>query len=173
MLQVYPYAIGKTHQTGTIVQNGVWGVASVSVQEPTNAAAGSNENTFQVVTLGEIIDWPEVDILKCDTEGYELEIFAGAWSFFEKTNVKNVIIEIKEFNSPAKRQLMAEIFAKGKFTTVYNYRELYGQATRDTNSFEFVDVTEFAKDAAKIITFGFEDFFFTKEAIAFPLKIEL
>ena len=59
-------------------------------------------------------------------EGFEQMVFDGAWPLFESSTVHNVIVEVKEFNSPAKRAMLLKLMTVGGFKRAYNYNEVYG-----------------------------------------------
>lgn len=47
------------------------------------------------------------------------------------SNVDNILVEVKEFNTPAKRELLRKVFYAGGFKHVYGYLEMYGGTLAD------------------------------------------
>ena len=79
--------------------------------------------TVKVQALEEIIGREETAILKVDVEGYEYEIFkdfscAG-------TKVHNVIVEVKNFNTGQKKDMLRALMDRCGLTHAYNYWEPY------------------------------------------------
>ena len=58
-------------------------------------------------------------------EGFEQQVFDGAWSLFESFTVQNVLVEVKRCNAPEKSALLAKIMQAGGFKRAYDYREVY------------------------------------------------
>lgn len=46
-------------------------------------------------------------------------------------NIDNILVEVKEFNTPAKRELLRKVFYTGGFKYVYGYYEMYGSTLAD------------------------------------------
>ncbi|KAG2425217.1 hypothetical protein HYH02_015044 [Chlamydomonas schloesseri] len=67
----------------------------------------------------------DVLLLKVDTEGYEINVFAGAMELLTKYKVHNVVVEVKRFNDPDKRELLRSLASSG-LKYIYNYMEDYG-----------------------------------------------
>ena len=52
-------------------------------------------------------------------------MFDGAWPLLESFTVHNALVEVKDFNSPAKRALLLKLMQVGRFARAYNYYEVY------------------------------------------------
>lgn len=143
--------------------------ASAATAAATKVASqreGNGGDGIRLSRLSSIVGHP-VTILKADTEGYESSVFEGAYSVLK--HVQYVIVEIKDFNTPAKRDLMHRIVVAGGFTHVYNYEEKYTSNVYPVGADAVLhDVTTIVVDKLLDASIPFEDFVFSRRV--FDLK---
>ncbi len=63
----------------------------------------------------------DVLLLKIDTEGYEASVIAGSHKVLRNHNVKNVTVEVKNYNEHVVRDFLFDLKQDGRSTHVYNY----------------------------------------------------
>jgi hypothetical protein len=124
----------------------------------------------QVIPLHKVVK-EDVVLLKIDTKGYEKDVIEGSEQLFKNHVVHNVIIEVKNFNDPYKRDLMHHLKEIGHFTHVYSYHDSYDY---DRISLEFEDLKPRFFDVTEIIgnkkyheIVPYEDLWFCKQPISF------
>ncbi|KAH9548815.1 hypothetical protein CY35_11G106600 [Sphagnum magellanicum] len=124
----------------------------------------------QVIPLHKVVK-EDVVLLKIDTEGYEKDVIEGSEQLFKNHVVHNVVIEVKNFNDPDKRDFMHHLKEIGHFTHVYSYHDSYDY---DRISLEFEDLKPRFFDVTEIIgnkkyheNVPYEDLWFCKQPISF------
>lgn len=87
---LFPCAVGQKegHVTMTEDADTEWGIAKV-------AQTSDGQTPIPVAVLSRMIT-SNVVLLKVDTEGFESNVFAGAWDLMGSHNVENIVVEIKE-----------------------------------------------------------------------------
>lgn len=123
--------------------------------------------TVDVARLDSVVD-EDVLLLKIDTEGYEVNVFAGAQKLLSGKRIQHILAEVKSASAPAKRSLLFDIFKKGGFVKVYNWDEVVTPLSVPFEEFglrnaTIVDVTEIVKDPTSYAPLRFQDFWFCKE----------
>jgi FkbM family methyltransferase len=92
------------------------------------AAVSAEEMVVPVVPLSELPELGESNLLllKVDVEGYEGAVLPGTWPIWDSgRTVENVIVEVKLYNSRAKRDLLRHLARSAGLRFVYSYREMY------------------------------------------------
>lgn len=114
-----------------------------------------------------------------DTEGFEDQVLAGAMDVLAGGLVDHILVEVKEFNTIQKRQLLRLVFRAGGFKYIYGYREQYSSRLESVSpSLDgmMTDLTEvIVGDPSAvhkheltqqdIVGHGCEDHFFTKHPL--------
>ncbi|XP_024390896.1 uncharacterized protein [Physcomitrium patens] len=125
--------------------------------------------TVEVTRLDSIVD-EDVLLMKIDTEGYEVNVFAGAKNLLSEHRVHHILAEVKQAGSPSKRELLYTIAKTGQFTHVYNWDEVITPLSVPLDQFTLqnatiVDVTSIVlnKDIAGYLQF--QDFWFCREPL--------
>lgn len=110
-------------------------------------------------------------LLKIDTEGFEADVLAGCWALWDSGRVvHHLLIEVKDWNSRPKRDMLRHVMRTGGFAAAYTYRELYG-GPRLTKLADVVldgrlqDVTEVIMQAQYDVTLHFEDYWLVRQPL--------
>jgi hypothetical protein len=110
-------------------------------------------------------------LLKIDTEGFEADVLAGCWALWDAGRVvHHLLIEVKDWNSRPKRDMLRHVMRTGDFAAAYTYRELYG-GPRLTKLADvalegrLTDVTEVLMQAQYDVALHFEDYWLVRQPL--------
>lgn len=191
---VLPYALGAAHGAAVVDASADkrWGLAALSevpVQQrsrsaqphtlgdgplsapPAPRSATRRPGTVSVLPLSEITQLTRhLLLLKIDTEGYEGNVLAGAWALWDAgRTADNVLLEVKSWNTRAKRDLLRHLARTAGLLHVYTYNELYGSEPVDLQSMRLngrlVDVTEVILTGQYDVMLPHEDYWLRREAL--------
>ena len=123
-----------------------------------------------VTMLDSVID-EDVLLIKIDTEGYEVNVFAGAKNLLSKHKIHHILAEVKDAKwSVTQRRLLYTIFKEGGFTHVYNWDEVIQPLSVPFEQFRLqnatiVDVTHIVSGQSLDKPLSFQDFWFCREPL--------
>lgn len=90
---VYPYGVGASEGTASVNPGSDWAVGSLQL----GSSGGSGGGGLRVVPLAGYAPKGGITILKVDTEGFEAQVFEGAWDVLPR--VAYVIAEVRMGNA--------------------------------------------------------------------------
>ena len=136
-------------------------------------AAALPEDEVAILPLSEVAALTEhLLLLKVDTEGHEAGVLAGTWALWDAgRTVENVVCEVKQWNTKAKRDLLRHLARSAGLSHVYTYREVYkqppGGAKRGRLSLEgrLEDVSAIILNGAYDTLLPHEDFWLRREPV--------
>ncbi|KAG1661271.1 hypothetical protein FOA52_003729 [Chlamydomonas sp. UWO 241] len=153
---------------GQMVHDEAWGFGGVAEAPASDGDAAMGKITeFPLVPLTDAVREHAL-LIKVDTEGHEGKVFSNtSEAFFQRHGADNILVEVKEFNTEAKRVMMYNILTWGGFAAVYNYAELYGNRLAEIGDVveKLVDVTDVIRSKAFHVNFTNEDFWFVKDEL--------
>ena len=94
------------------------------------AAPPPDAGILPVLPLSEVTNLTRhLLLLKIDTEGGEAAVLAGSWALWDSgVSVENVLVEVKLYNSKAKRDVLRHLARSAGLLRVYTYKEEYTSA---------------------------------------------
>jgi FkbM family methyltransferase len=163
--------VGDSHTLEVPASSSPSAVRAAAQSTPRKPAGG-----VRIVPLSEVGELTtHVLLLKIDTEGYEASVLAGAWALWDAgRSVDNVVLEVKQWNSRPKRDMLRHLARTGGLTHVYTYREMYGPEGRVEKPAGLANVSLQGRftDVSDVIRMGRydtllpnEDFWLRKEAL--------
>ena len=122
--------------------------------------------TVRVTQLDRVVN-ESVLLLKIDTEGYEMNVIAGAKALLSQHRVANVLVEVKEANTQRKRDFLWNLANAGGFSHVYNWLEIEAKLDGPLRLFDLqnatlVDVTRIVRSRDYNSDIQFQDFWFSR-----------
>ncbi|KAG1653574.1 hypothetical protein FOA52_002460 [Chlamydomonas sp. UWO 241] len=148
---------------GQMVHDAEWGIGAVA-EAPSAAGPDSEVTEFPLVPLADAVREHAL-LIKVDTEGHEGKVFSNASeAFFQRHGADNILVEVKEFDTEAKRVMLYNIFIWGGFAAVYNYAEFHRHGLAEAGDVmeRLTDVTDVVRSKAFHVNFADEDFWFVK-----------
>ncbi|KAG1654301.1 hypothetical protein FOA52_008422, partial [Chlamydomonas sp. UWO 241] len=155
-------AAGMNHQRGhgKMVHDFAWGLGGVSAVPSAGGAASTGKVIeFPLVPLADAVREHAL-LIKVDTEGHEASVFANtSEAFFQRHGADNILVEIKQFNSVEKREMMFNILTWGQFAAVYVYAEMYARRIDEVGDVfqKMLDVTGVVRSKKFDVKFQHED----------------
>ena len=201
---IIPHAVGASHAAALVDESARWGLAAVEAAPPdeeevlrargvgdsftlevpatsavraaSKAAPKKSGGGARMVPLSEVGELTtHLLLLKIDTEGYEASVLAGTWALWDaERSVDNVVLEVKQWNSRPKRDMLRHLARTGGLTHVYTYREMYGPEGRVEQPAGLANVSLAGRftDVSDVIRLGrydtllpHEDFWLRKQAL--------
>ena len=196
---VIPHAVGASHAAALVDDSARWGLAAVeaappdedevlqargvgdsytlevpgsSRAKPKPKAPGGGVRMVPLSEVGELT--PHLLLLKIDTEGYESSVLAGTWALWDaERSVDNVVLEVKQWNTRPKRDMLRHLARTGGLAFVYTYREMYGPEGRlgpaglanVSLAGRFTDCSDVIRQGKYDTQLPHEDFWLRKQAL--------
>ncbi|KAG1655156.1 hypothetical protein FOA52_011955 [Chlamydomonas sp. UWO 241] len=139
---------------GQMIHDAEWGIGAVA--EATSSAGPDSKLTeFPLVPLADAVRERAL-LIKVDTEGHEGKVFSNtSEAFFQHHGADNILVEVKEFDTEAKRVMLYNILTWGKFAAVYNYAEFYRHGLAEVGEVmeRLTDVTDVIRSKAFHVNF--------------------
>lgn len=152
LVTIVPAGMDRQRGHGQMVHDEMWGLGGVA-EAPSAAGpvaiGGLKTTDFPLVPLADAVRERAL-LIKVDTEGFEANVFASTSAFFQRHGAKNILVEIKEFNTEAKRLMMFNILTWGEFAAIYMYAEMYGRRLAEVGDVveKMIDVTDVIRSKA-------------------------
>lgn len=124
------YAIGDKKQSSLIFDNWNKNRGSSSIINYNESQSGYEIN---IDTLEHLIeDYDDIDLIKIDVEGYELQVLFGMRNILESMQAPNLIIECSESNSQIHHDLPKELYEF--ILSTNNYRVFKSKSNKKRRS---------------------------------------
>ncbi len=162
--------VGDAHTLGDGIRTAQPGPSGLHIAARPSSAAG-DDGAVPIVPLSDV---PQLTrnllLLKIDTEGYESSVLPGCWAIFDAgRTVDNVLVEIKSWNSRAKRDLMRHLARTANLNYIYTYQEQYSMRVESLAALSLngrlLDVSSIILEAQYDAMLPHEDFWFRREPV--------
>jgi FkbM family methyltransferase len=163
-VEILPFAAGSKRGEGVIDTSlhPHWGVTRVSTE------VGTAGGKVTIVPLSDVIS-SNVLLLKIDTEGAEASVLDGASTIWGKHSVDHVVVEVKDWNSRFKRDMLRRLSFKAGLPFIYTYKELYRVPSSALANVSLasllLDVSDVIRDSNYETELPHEDFWLAKEEL--------